>query len=54
MEDYILSEEILENKEKTLTLKSLEKQVNEKIAIFDEKIKGLERNIETLKKVARR
>lgn len=54
MEDYILPEEIFENKEKVLTLKSLEKQVNEKLAILGTKISKLERNIELLKKVTRR
>lgn len=40
--------------EKVLTLKSLEKQVNEKMAIVDKKIEQLEWNIDLLKKVARR
>ena len=40
--------------EKVLTLKSLEKQVNEKMAVVDKKIEQLEWNIELLKKVARR
>ena len=40
--------------EKTLTLKSLEKQVKEKLAVVDKKIEQLEWNIELLKKVARR
>lgn len=40
--------------EKVLTLKSLEKQVNEKMAVVDKKIEQLEWNIELLKKVSRR
>ena len=40
--------------EKTLTLKSLEKQVKEKLVVVDKKIEQLEWNIELLKKVARR
>ena len=37
--------------EKTLTLKSLEKQVNEKLALIDKKIEQLELTIKLLKKV---
>ena len=40
--------------EKVLTLKSLEKQVNEKLALLDTKIAQLERDITLVKKVARR
>lgn len=52
MEDVLAnSSEVFE---KTLTLKSLEKQVNEKLALVDKKIAKLEREIELVKKVARR
>lgn len=40
--------------EKTLTLKSLEKQVNEKLALIDKKLNKLERNIDVLTKASRR
>lgn len=39
--------------EKTLTLKSLEKQVNAKFTQFEEKIKVIERRIDILKKSVR-
>lgn len=42
------------NDEKTLTLKSLDKKLGEKIAILDNKINKLERNIEIIKKMSRR
>ena len=52
MEDVLAkSSEVFE---KTLTLKSLEKQLNEKLSLVDKKIAKLEREIELVKKVARR
>ena len=47
-----MEEKVVE--EKTLTLKSLEKQVNEKLALIDEKIEKLEFTIKLLKKVVTR
>lgn len=40
--------------EKTLTLKSLEKQVNEKLALIGKKLDELERDITLIKKAGRR
>lgn len=39
-----------DHKDKTLTLKGLEKQVNDKFRAMEEKIKFLERRIEIIKK----
>lgn len=39
-----------DHKDKTLTLKGLEKQVNDKFKAMEEKIKFLERRIEIIKK----
>ena len=47
-----MEEKVVE--EKTLTLKSLEKQVNEKLALIDKKLNKLERNIDVLTKASRR
>lgn len=47
-----MEEEILE--EKTLTLKSLEKKMNERFAIIEQKLNLIERNIEVIKNVSRR
>ena len=53
-EDLLSNASKIYEQEKPLTLKSLEKQVNEKLAVLDIKIGMLERNIEILKKVTRR
>lgn len=54
MEEYISPENLFEEKEKPLTLKSLEKQTMAKYAEIDEKLLKLERNIEIIAKSLRR
>lgn len=54
MEEEISIEDIFPEQTKALTLKSLEKQMNEKLAEMQTKIFSLERNIENIKKSLRR
>ena len=53
-EDLLANASKVYEEDKPLTLKSLEKQINEKLTVLDTKISKIERNIEVLKKVARR
>ena len=54
MEEYISPEDLFEEKEKPLTLKSLEKHINEKLMILENKVQQLKRSVETIAKSLRR
>ena len=50
LEDVLGLKNNIPTKDRTLTLKGLEKQVNNKFKVMEEKIKFLERRIEIVKK----